>query len=62
MNRLQVNNFLNAALAIAHSGQVGMKDQGNGHQSVLKRTYLTMFHGEAFNYRALIISVAIVAM
>jgi len=39
-----------------------VKDQGNGRQSVLKRTYLTLFHGEAFNYRALIISVATIVL
>jgi sulfate permease, SulP family len=57
--------LLSAAILIA-LGQLGnalgVKDQGNGHQSVLKRTYLTLFQGEAFNYRALIISVATVVL
>ena len=54
--------FLLSAAVLIALGQLGnalgVKDQGNGRQSVLKRTYLTLFHGEAFNYRALIISVA----
>ena len=57
--------ILSAAILIA-LGQLGnalgVKDQGNGRQSVLKRTYLTLFHGEAFNYRALIISVATIVL
>ena len=57
--------MLSAAVLIA-LGQLGnalgVKDQGNGRQSVLKRTYLTLFHGEAFNYRALIISVATIVL
>src|ERR1700759_2147207 len=58
--------FLLAAAVLIAVGQLGnalgVKDQGNGHQSVLKRTYLTLFHGEAFNYRALIISVATIVL
>jgi sulfate permease, SulP family len=58
--------FLLSAAVLIALGQLGnalgVKDQGNGHQSVLKRTYLTLFHGEAFNYRALIISVATVVL
>jgi sulfate permease, SulP family len=54
--------FLLAAAILIALGQLGnalgVKDQGNGRQSVLKRTFLTLFHGEAYNYRALIISVA----
>ena len=57
--------LLSAAILIA-LGQLGnalgVKDQGNGRQSVLKRTYLTLFHGDAFNYRALIISTATVVL
>jgi sulfate permease, SulP family len=57
--------ILSAAILIA-LGQLGnalgVKDQGTGRQSVLKRTYLTLFHGEAFNYRALIISVATIVL
>jgi SulP family sulfate permease len=58
--------FLLAAAILIAVGQLGnalgVKDQGNGRQSVLKRTYLTLFHGDAFNYRALIISAATVAL
>ena len=43
--------FLLAAAILIALGQLGnalgVKDQGNGRQSVLKRTYLTLFHGEA---------------
>ncbi len=57
--------LLSAAILIA-LGQLGnalgVKDQGNGRQSVLKRTYLTLFHGEATNYRALVISVATIVL
>ncbi|WP_292988768.1 SulP family inorganic anion transporter [Mycobacterium sp.] len=57
--------ILSAAVLIA-LGQLGnalgVKDQGNGRQSVLKRTYLTLFHGEHFNYRALVISVATIVL
>ena len=58
--------FLLAAAVLIAVGQLGnalgVKDQGNGRQSVLKRTYLTLFHGDAFNYRALIISTATVVL
>src|SRR6202167_2659609 len=58
--------FLLAAAILIAVGQLGnalgVKDQGNGRQSVLKRTYLTLFHGDAFNYRALIISAATVVL
>ena len=58
--------FLLAAAVLIALGQLGnalgVKDKGNGRQSVLKRTYLTLFHGDAFNYRALVISVATVAL
>src|SRR6195952_5905016 len=49
--------FLLSAAVLIALGQLGnalgVKDQGNARQSVIKRTYLTLFHGEAFNYRAL---------
>src|SRR3984885_2412153 len=58
--------FLLAAAVLIAVGQLGnalgVKDQGNGRQSFLKRTYLTLFHGDAFNYRALIISAATVVL
>ena len=50
-------------IAVGQLGNaLGVKDQGNGRQSVLKRTYLTLFHGDAINYRALVISVATVVL
>ena len=58
--------FLLAAAILIAIGQLGnalgVKDQGNGRQSVLKRTYLTLFHGDALNYRALVISTATVVL
>jgi sulfate permease, SulP family len=58
--------FLLAAAVLIAVGQLGnalgVKDQGNGRMTVLKRTYLTLFHGDAFNYRALILSVATVVL
>ena len=58
--------FLLAAAVLIAVGQLGnalgVKDQGTGRMSVLKRTYLTLFHGDAINYRALILSVATVVL
>src|SRR5205807_3929878 len=58
--------FLLAAAVLIAIGQLGnalgVKDQGNGRQSVLKRTYLTLFHGDALNYRAVIVSTATVVL
>ena len=58
--------FLLAAAVLIAVGQLGnalgVKDQGTGRMSVLKRTYLTLFHGDAFNYRALILSIATVVL
>ena len=43
--------FLLSAAVLIALGQLGnalgVKDQGNARQSVIKRTYLTLFHGEA---------------
>jgi hypothetical protein len=36
---------------------VGVKDTGNGHMQVLYREYLTLFHGDKINLRALLLSV-----
>jgi SulP family sulfate permease len=41
---------------------LGVKDRGNGRMSVLKRTYLTLLHGDAINYRAVLLSVATVVL
>src|SRR5580658_3670080 len=44
--------FLLSAAVLIALGQLGnalgVKDQGNARQSVIKRTYLTLFQGEAF--------------
>src|ERR1700729_1315538 len=48
--------FLLAAAILIALGQLGnalgVKDQGTGRMPVLQRTYLTLFQGEGFNYRA----------
>jgi sulfate permease, SulP family len=58
--------FLLAAAVLIAVGQLGnalgVKDQGTGRMSVLKRTYLTLFQGDAISYRALILSVATVVL
>jgi SulP family sulfate permease len=58
--------FLLAAAVLIAVGQlgnaIGVKDRGNGRMPVLKRTYLTLFQGDAVNYRAVVISVATVVL
>jgi sulfate permease, SulP family len=58
--------FLFAAAILIAVGQLGnalgVKDRGNGRMPVLKRTYLTLFQGDAINFRALILSVATVVL
>ena len=58
--------FLFAAAILIAVGQLGnalgVKDRGTGRMPVLKRTYLTLFQGDAINYRALILSVATVVL
>jgi sulfate permease, SulP family len=58
--------FLLAAAILIAVGQLGnalgVKDQGTGRMPVLQRTYLTLFQGEGFNYRALVISSATVVL
>jgi sulfate permease, SulP family len=58
--------FLLAAAVLIAVGQLGnalgVKNQGTGRMSLPKRTYLTLFHGDAINYRALILSVATVVL
>src|ERR1700733_440178 len=58
--------FLLAAAVLIAVGQLGnalgVKDQGTGRMSLLKRTYLTLFHGDAINYRAIVLSVATVVL
>jgi sulfate permease, SulP family len=58
--------FMAAAALLLAVGQLGnalgVKDKGNGHMQVLRRVYLTLFHGDAINYRALILSASAVAL
>ncbi|TDK98396.1 SulP family inorganic anion transporter [Mycobacterium paragordonae] len=58
--------FMAAAAFLLAIGQLGnalgVKDKGNGHMQVLRRVWLTLFHGEAINYRAVIISAAAVVL
>jgi sulfate permease, SulP family len=61
-----ISGFILAAAVLIAVGQLGnalgVKDRGNGRMSVLKRTYLTLFHGDAINYRALLLSFATVVL
>lgn len=56
--------FMAAAAFLLALGQlgnaVGVKDRGNGNMQVLYRTWLTLFHGDAINYRAVVLSVTAV--
>jgi SulP family sulfate permease len=56
--------FMAAAAFLLAVGQLGnalgVKDKGNGHMQVLRRVYLTLFHGDAINYRALTLSASAV--
>ncbi|ORW30053.1 sulfate transporter [Mycobacterium paraense] len=58
--------FLVAAALLIALGQLGnalgVKDKGTGRMPVLKRTYLTLFEGDAVNYRALVLTVTTVAL
>lgn len=58
--------FMAAAAFLLAIGQLGnalgVKDKGNGHMQVLRRVWLTLFHGDAINYRAVIISAAAVVL
>ena len=58
--------FMAAAAFLLAVGQLGnalgVKDKGNGHMQVLRRVYLTLFHGDAVNYRALILSASAVVL
>jgi SulP family sulfate permease len=56
--------FMAAAAFLLAIGQIGnalgVKDKGNGNMQVLHRLYLTLFHGDAINFRALSLSVTAV--
>ncbi|MCV7349218.1 SulP family inorganic anion transporter [Mycobacterium parmense] len=58
--------FLVAAALLIAVGQLGnalgVKDKGSGRMKVLERTYLTLFQGDAVNYRAVVLSVTTVAL
>lgn len=58
--------FMAAAAFLLAIGQLGnalgVKDKGNGHMQVLRRVWLTLFHGDAINYRAVIISASAVVL
>ena len=50
-------------LAIGQLGNaLGVRDKGNGHMQVLRRVWLTLFHGDHINYRALTLSAAAVLL
>lgn len=56
--------FMAAAAFLLALGQLGnalgVKDRGNGNMQVLHRTWLTLFHGDAINLRAVVLSVTAV--
>jgi sulfate permease, SulP family len=58
--------FMAAAAFLLAIGQVGnalgVKDKGDAHMQVLHRLYLTLFHGDAINYRAVVLSVTAVVV
>jgi SulP family sulfate permease len=58
--------FMLAAALLLAIGQlanaIGVKDKGNGHMQVLHREYLTLFHGDKINRRALLLSVTAVVL
>jgi SulP family sulfate permease len=58
--------FMAAASLLLAVGQLGnalgVKDKGNGHMQVLRRVWLTVFRGDAINYRALTLSVTAVLL
>ncbi|MDT5350717.1 MAG: sulfate permease, SulP family [Mycobacterium sp.] len=58
--------FMAAAAFLLAVGQLGnalgLRDKGNGHMQVLRRVWLTLFHGDAFSYRALVLSGAAVIL
>jgi SulP family sulfate permease len=58
--------FMAAAAFLLAVGQLGnalgVHDKGNGHMQVLRRVWLTLFHGDAINYRALTLSAGAVVV
>ncbi|CPZ67437.1 SulP family inorganic anion transporter [Mycobacteroides abscessus] len=61
-----VIGFMASAALLLAIGQlanaIGVRDKGDGHMQVLQRAWLTLFHGDAVNYRALFLSVTAVAL
>jgi SulP family sulfate permease len=61
-----ISGFILAAALLIALGQLGnslgVKDKGNGRMPVLQRTYLTLLHGDAVNYRALLLSITTVVL
>lgn len=50
-------------LAVGQLGNaLGVRDKGDGHMPVLQRAWLTLFHGDAINYRALVLSTTAVVL
>ncbi len=58
--------FMAAAAVLLAIGQLGnalgVRDKGNGHMQVLHRVWLTLFHGDHINYRALVLSATAVVL
>jgi SulP family sulfate permease len=58
--------FMAAAAFLLAVGQIGnalgVKDKGDGHMQILHRLYLTLFHGDAINFRAVFLSVTTVTL
>lgn len=61
-----VIGFMAAAALLLAAGQIGnalgVKDKGNARMEVLHRLWLTLFHGDRINYRAVILSVTAVVV
>jgi SulP family sulfate permease len=58
--------FMAAAAFLLAIGQLGnalgVHDKGNGHMQVLRRVWLTLFHGDQYNFRALTLSAGAVIL
>ncbi|MCV7421754.1 SulP family inorganic anion transporter [Mycobacterium yunnanensis] len=58
--------FMLAAAFLLAVGQIGnaigLKDKGNGNMQVLHRLYLTLFHGDGINLRAVSLSVTAIVV
>ncbi|WP_167103954.1 SulP family inorganic anion transporter [Mycobacterium sp. DL592] len=58
--------FMAAAALLLAIGQIanalGVKNKGNAHMQVLERLYLTVFHGDPINLRAVFLSITAVVL